>query len=90
MEQAGELDRADDLRVEPEPLGEEDRVAGDVLGVALRVAVLRVDRDDEALEDVEADVAASSSASAPGDADRVAAAGLGLLERRATAASRSA
>ena len=36
-----------------DPLGEEDAVAGDVLGVALRVAVLRVDGEDEALEDVE-------------------------------------
>ena len=44
----------DDVRVEAEPLGQEDRVAGDVLGVPLRIAVLRVDGDDEALEDVEA------------------------------------
>ena len=32
---------------------EEDAVAGDVLGVALRVAILGVDREDQALEDVE-------------------------------------
>ena len=50
----GEVDRADELRVEAEPAGQEDGVAGDVLGVALRVAVLRVDREDQALEDVEA------------------------------------
>ena len=47
------LDRRDELRVEPEPLGEEDAVAGDVLGVALRVAVLACRREDQALEDVE-------------------------------------
>ena len=41
------------LVVEPDALRQEDGVAGDVLGMALRVSVLRVDRDDEALEHVE-------------------------------------
>ena len=36
-----------------QPLGEEQGVGGDVLGVELRVAVLAVDRQDEALQHVE-------------------------------------
>src|SRR4029079_10085903 len=54
VEQAGGVDGLDLLGTETQPLGEEDRVAGDILGVPLRVAVLRVDREDETLEDVEA------------------------------------
>src|SRR5207248_1664884 len=61
--------------------GEKDRIAGDVLRVAFRVAVLRVDREDEALQDVEALVAGALVADRPRDQDRVAAARLRLLER---------
>ena len=54
VEQAGEVDRVAGLLVEAQPLGQEDGVARHVLGVALGVAVLGVDRDDQALQDVEA------------------------------------
>ena len=53
VEQPGDADRGDLLGRQPEPLGEEDAVAGDVLGVLLGVAILRVDREDQPLEDVE-------------------------------------
>ena len=69
---------ADQLVVEPELLGQEDRVAGDVLRVALGVAVLRVDREDQALEDVECLALAGDLGFATGEPDRVAAARLGL------------
>src|SRR5438552_1454069 len=42
------------VRLEADPVGDEQCVPGDVLGMALRVAILRVHGDDEALEDVEA------------------------------------
>ena len=54
VEQPGDLDRLELLVVEADEAAEEHAVAGDVLAVALRVAVLAVDRDDEALEHVEA------------------------------------
>ena len=54
VEQAGEVDRLPQLLVEAEALGQEDGVARDVLRVALRVPVLVVDGDDQALEHVEA------------------------------------
>ena len=53
VEQARDPDRLELRGRDVDPPGEEQRVAGDVLGVALRVAVLGVDRADQALEDVE-------------------------------------
>ena len=53
VEQPGDPDGGDQLVRQLEPLGEEDAVAGDVLGVLLGVAILGVDREDQALEDVE-------------------------------------
>ena len=82
--------RADGRLVEPQALGQEDRVAGDVLRVALRVAVLGVDGEDEALQDVEARALDGPSVVlGAGHADRVATAGLGRLRaspRRSRAA----
>ena len=70
-----------DRWVEPQPVGQEDGVAGDVLGVALGVAVLGVDGDDEPLEDVEADGGRLRLTVGLGDADGVATAGPCLVER---------
>ena len=81
VEEAGDLDRPDEVRIQVQPPGEEHAVAGDVLGVALRVAVLRVDREDEALEDVEAGrLRRRPPTPVAGDPDRVAARRLRLLE----------
>ena len=53
VEQTGDADGVDEVALEPETFGQEHAVAGDVLGVLLRVAVLGVDREDQPLEDVE-------------------------------------
>ena len=60
--------------------GQEHPVPGDVLGVPLRVAVLRVDGEDQALEDVEGARPGLALARPAGEPDRVAAARLRLLE----------
>ena len=58
----------------PSRSAEEHAVASDVLGMPLRVAVLRVDGEDQALEDVEACASRARLDGRPGDPDRVAAA----------------
>ena len=58
-------------RIEPRSApARKSGVPGDVLGMALRVAVLRVDRDDEALEDVEPGRSAGVGRLRAGDPDR--------------------
>ena len=81
VEQACQADRADRGVVQLQLIGQEDRVSRDILGVPLRVPVLRVDGEDEALEDVEARRAACILVVVTGDPDGVAAAGLGRAER---------
>ena len=68
-------------RLEAEPPAEEDAVAGDILGVLLRVAILRVDREDQALEDVERARLGLRLGRSAGHPDGVAAARARLLER---------
>ena len=53
VEEAGDADGRDDVGIEAEATGQEDAVPGDVLGMLLRVAVLRVDGEDQSLEHVE-------------------------------------
>ena len=53
VEQPGHADGLLELRVELEPLGDEQAVPRDVGRVTLRVAILGVDRVDQALEHVE-------------------------------------
>ena len=54
VEQAGHVQRPPQVGVEADAIGQEERVARHVLRMALRVAVLRVDRDDQPLQHVEA------------------------------------
>ena len=83
VEETCRLDRADGVCVEPEAAGEEHGVSGDVLRMALRVAVLRIDREDQALEDVECRRRGGVVRRRVGrHADRVPTTGLGLLEDR--------
>ena len=72
---------ADLLGADPELRADEHRVPRDVLGVALRVAVLRVDGEDQALEHVERVRRDHDLGLEPGDQDRVAAAGPRLAQR---------
>ena len=65
---------------QPESIREEVRVARDVLGVALRVSVLGIDRDDQPLEDVEALGEGGRSTGRLGDPDSIPAAALRLAE----------
>ena len=81
VEQAGEVDRPAELLVEAEALGQEDGVARHVLRVTLRVSVLVVDRDDQALEHVEAAGQHALLLADLGDAHGVAAAPLRLADR---------
>ena len=53
VQEAGQPHRADRRLVEAVLAGHEDGVPGDVLGVPLGVAVLRVHREDQPLQDVE-------------------------------------
>ena len=76
------------LGVEPEPVGDEERVARDVLGVALGVAVLGVDRDDQALEHVEARRGRACPRPSRGSATRIVSPPLALASRRVTVADR--
>ena len=65
-----------------QPLGDVHRVGGDVLGVELRVVVLAVDRQDEALQHVERRVRRPRIVGpCVGDGDPVAAALLRVAER---------
>ena len=80
VEEAGEVDRPGEVGLDADPLGEEGGVAGDVLGMPLRVAILRVDGEDEAVEDVEATGGDRRLVRRAGQADRVAAARLSLFE----------
>ena len=54
VEQAGELDGATLLGLETDQVGQEQGVAGDVLGVPLGVAILGVDGEDQPGQHVEA------------------------------------
>ena len=80
VEQAGDPDRRHEIRLEPEPVTQVDGVAGDVLGVSLRVAVASVDRHDQPLVDVERPGLGRDLEPGAGRPDRVAAAALRLLE----------
>ena len=53
VEQSGDANGVDEVWLEAHPLGQEDAIARDVAGVALRVAVLGVDRKDQTLVDIE-------------------------------------
>ena len=80
MEQAGDAHGVDEVGLEAHPLGQEDAVARDIARVALRVAVLGVDREDQALVDVERARRRLRLGMLTGVPDRIAAAGLGFLE----------
>ena len=82
MEEAGEVERPTQFGLDTQLVRKEEAVASDVIGVALGVPVLGVDRDHEALEHVEAAAfdAASLEFGILGQTDVVAPAGLGLAE----------
>ncbi len=82
VEQAGGPDRGDRRVIETDPAGQKGGVAGDIVRVPFRVAVLGVDREDKSLEDVEAGLARFFGLFRPGDTDVVAAARLGRSEGR--------
>ena len=65
--------------------GKEERVRGDVLGVPPGVAILRVDRGDQPLQDAEGRGRPRPSRCPVGDPGRRAAAGLRFAQDRATA-----
>ena len=81
VEATGAVDHRASPLVETELGGEERGVAGDILGMTARVVVLRIDRDDQPLEDVESDRLLERHRIGLRDADAVAAAGPGLVER---------
>ena len=72
---------ADLVGADPELRADEHRVPRHVLGVALGVAVLGVDGEDQALEHVEGVGRDDDLGLEAGDQDRVAAAGPGLAQR---------
>ena len=80
VEEPGEMDRPHQVRIEPDAFCEKHRVASDVFGVALGVAILRVDRQHESLEDVESR-GRWRAVVGPGHAGRVTAARLCLGDR---------
>src|SRR4029079_3193997 len=91
MESTGAVDDRADLLVATERRVKECPVAGDILGMAARVVVLRVDGDDQPLEDVESDRFLERRQSGARDAGAVAAHRLsGGRKRAAPAAAASA
>ena len=81
VEATGPVQHRADLIVETELRAQETGVAGNVLRIPARVVVLRVDGDDQALEDVPPDGLIERHDTGLGDADAVTAARLGLVER---------
>ena len=80
VQEAGDVYGPDELRVEAKAFGQEDGVSGDILGMPLRVAVLRVDGNHEALQNVEAGRRYLFLSVFAGNADGIPAARLCLLE----------
>ena len=81
VEATGAVDHRASPLVETELGAEERGVAGDILGMPARVVVLRIDRDDQPFQDVEADRLLERHRLGLSDPDAVAAAGPGLVER---------
>ena len=77
------MNRLDELRLQSEPFGKEHAVPGNVLGVALRVAVLGIHGEYEPLKDVEAGRCRGCLIGLDaGDANGIAAARTSLLQGR--------